>query len=1386
MENRDHRFSILAPRSSILDRKLRSPLHIFETQLSLARLAMMDQHRAHGVAVVPGVVYLEMILGAAAEVLNAKRCVVDDVVLHEALTLPDDQNRTIQLILRPEADHFVFQLYSQAAEQSDMWRLHASGKALRAKGMGQGTEVTNTGVLDLDQVKARCQESSVATLVAKVRERGIHVTEQSQSIAQLWCGESEALGLIEMSEAVRAHANEYQIHPALFDAALQVLEAALPDGRTSTSATYMLMGMERLEFFARPTERMWVHGVLRGDAQNGDEVLCGEALLLNENGEPLAKLLGLQFKRVAAEAILRAQYSPLNEWLYEVQWQEQARAREELTAAQAFPKLAAIAEAVQPKIAALYEANALRLYDDLLPRLDALCGAYVAQALRQLGFEFEIGTRFDLDKLMARLNVQTRHRRLFERMLLMLAQDGVLTQREREWEVVHAPIAQDAAHAMNELLAQYPACSAELTLTKRCGEGMAAALRGDIDPLHLLFPEGSLADTEQLYQEAPMSKAFNLILRDAIASTLHSIPRERKLRVLEIGGGTGGTTTRVLPILPPERTEYVFTDIGQLFTTRAAKKFKDYSFVRYQTLDISAELAPQGFALHEFDLIIAANVLHATSDLRRTLANVQALLASQGLLVLLEGSVPQRFGDLTVGLTEGWWSYADRDLRPDYALLNEDKWLDLLTSMNFTEAMALPQGEERKGVLQTQAVILARGPVVSPPLTGDSGVLTTSSNEQNNWLIFADESGVAHKLAQLFEASNQSCTLVHANEAHGLAINPTVPEDCKRALAEIATAPYRGVIDLRPLDTPLLHEHSSATLREAQHKVIGGALHLVQALATNENLKSTRLWLVTRNAQQVIPPLMGVSLASSNIQEHTPLKGGISLAQSPLWGLGKVIAMEHPELQCTRIDLDAENAEEAAHLLYDEIQNAESEDQIALRNGARYVPRLARSGVRIEDSGLKIENGESRIEPRDHQSSILAPQSSILITGGLAGLGLLVAKWMVEHGARHLVLMGRSAPNEEAKASLLEMEKLGAQIIVAQADVADEQRMSEVFAQIDAAMPPLRGVIHSAGAIDDGVLLQQDWSRFEKVMRAKVFGAWNLHTLTHSRALDFFVMFSTGASLIGSAGQGNHAAANMFMDMLAHHRRAQGLPALSINWGAWSEIGTVIRHQQSERFTIGGKSVITPQQGLKIFARLLRDTPPQIGVLPVNWSEAFEQMGERKSSPFFSELLREVKPQRGLKIDDRGSKLADRESSGKPQASFLSQLNAAPKSQRWSLLQAFVREQSLKVLGLDLSRAISLQRPLTELGLDSLMAVELRNALGKGVEQTLPATLLFDHPTIEALVNHLGKNVLALESAVLENEAHVANGKASLVEKETALDELSEEEMAALLEERLG
>ena len=239
--------------------------------------------------------------------------------------------------------------------------------------------------------------------------------------------------------------------------------------------------------------------------------------------------------------------------------------------------------------------------------------------------------------------------------------------------------------------------------------------------------------TEELYRDAPAYKAFNSLVQLAISAALEGLPARKTLRVLEVGGGTGGTTSFVLSAFPADRTEYVFTDVGQLFVARAAKKFGPYDFVQYAILDISNDPERQGFPAHGFDIVVAANVLHATPSLRQTLANVRKLLAPDGLLVLLEGTEPLRLGDLTVGLTEGWWSFSDVDLRPRYALLSQQRWLDLLAAEGFTDVVAIPGRRSPRRIVHP-----SRNPRAWAHAPPERPLVPAESKP---WVIFADQAG---------------------------------------------------------------------------------------------------------------------------------------------------------------------------------------------------------------------------------------------------------------------------------------------------------------------------------------------------------------------------------------------------------------------------------------------------------------------------------------------------------------------------------------------------------------------------------------------------------------------------------------------------------------------
>lgn len=360
--------------------------------------------------------------------------------------------------------------------------------------------------------------------------------------------------------------------------------------------------------------------------------------------------------------------------------------------------------------------------------------------------------------------------------------------------------------------------------------------------------------------------------------------------------------------------------------------------------------------------------------------------------------------------------------------------------------------------------------------------------------------------------------------------------------------------------------------------------------------------------------------------------------------------------------------------------------------------------------------------------SVVDPTATYLVTGGLGGLGLAVAKSLADDGARHLVLMGRREPNEQARAIIASLEAIGVTVRVVAADVASESDVAQVFASIAATGRPLRGVMHAAGVIDDAVLKDLDWPRFSRVLGPKVSGAWNLHRQTRDLSLDFFVLFSSVAALMGSAGQGNYAAANQFLDMLAHARRAQGLPALSINWGSWSDVGMAARlgEQHRRRWEAAGLRMIAPDAGLRAMHDLMaRAESPRVAVMPLDFSVLV--------APLPPLLLGLVTPRDGASANTRDG------------AGSLRRLRAAPPTERGALLERLLAEQLMRVLAPGSDYRPESDRTLLELGMDSLMAVELRNRITTQLSVTVTVGDLMNGQTIRQLAATVFAQLPALD-----------------------------------------
>ena len=409
----------------------------------------------------------------------------------------------------------------------------------------------------------------------------------------------------------------------------------------------------------------------------------------------------------------------------------------------------------------------LGIYDHLGPELDRLCLAYAAAAIQQLGWDLAPGTRRRASGLAEELKIVPAHRRMFGRLLEMLEEEGVLGRTGEFWIVRRAPDCIDPALFATEIAQKWPSCNAEISMTARCGSELARVLTGARDPLDLLFPGGSLRDLEAIYHRAPFTRVYNGLVEAVVAGLDASVPG--RLRILEIGAGTGGTTRALLPGLAPHRTEYTYTDVSPLFLARAEDRFGEYPFVRYRRLDIDEEPENQGFRGEKFDVVIASNVLHATRDLRKTIERVHRLTAPGGLLVMVEGIQRQRWVDLIFGLTEGWWKFTDSELRPSYPLLSLAQWQALLPAAGFADVRALPPAGSGAAVFG-QAVILAQA-------AENSGLM------RRRWLVFVDRGDLANRLSAQLQSRGRECVLVRpANRFEKIgdaqyALNPAQEED---------------------------------------------------------------------------------------------------------------------------------------------------------------------------------------------------------------------------------------------------------------------------------------------------------------------------------------------------------------------------------------------------------------------------------------------------------------------------------------------------------------------------------------------------------------------------------------------------------------------------------
>ena len=548
--------------------------------------------------------------------------------------------------------------------------------------------------------------------------------------------------------------------------------------------------------------------------------------------------------------------------------------------------------------------------------------------------------------------------------------------------------------------------------------------------------------------------------------------------------------------------------------------------------------------------------------------------------------------------------------------------------------------------------------------------LTSSNTPQNqgsteDWLILTDEGGVGTELLSRMQGQGFN--------AHGIAD----PDAFDVLMDQIDKRSLAGVVHLWGID---------ASESEPDRALLA-SLQVVQSLSRAGT--AVQHWLVTQGGQ---------SVADGD---------SVSPWQSRFWGFGRTLQVEHPgqlgaciDLSDTIGDIDlliAEISRSVSTSSLDEV----SETELAFRDGKRWVARLARSGPR--DPAPSRDQFE------------LATEASYLVTGGVGALGLQVARFLAKSGARHLLLTGRSGISTDDQRSVLQaLEDAGVKVDVIEADIGKADDVARVLAMA----PKLRGIVHAAGVLDDGMLMQQNAERFRAVASPKVNGAWHLHQQTIDRPLDFLVLFSSVASVIGSPGQSNYASANAFMDGLAHYRHQLGLPATAINWGPWADVGMAASEVVLRRLMHDGWQPMTANQGCDFIAHLLNtQNLAQAAVIPVDWGTFVQRVPGASDWSTLQHLI----------PSNRQNPLTANVAEAAAQRAI-----EAVGSDRVDLISSYLLEriaQTLRVPAADLDEFAA----PSALGIDSLTAVEIRSWVQSDLKVELAVEQMFTTPSIREL-----------------------------------------------------
>ena len=883
-------------------------------------MAFLKDHKVENLVVFPASAFVEMVLEAGVQLFNGRPFVVEDFQIRKPLILPDPASG-LQVELSYDPNERTFSIQSKF-DHGAAWSLHVVG-SMRGERSDAGFASSvweGNGRSGLEPVK-------VEDFYRHMSDLGLRYGDEFRPIRELSTGNGESAGRVSLSDAIVPRANEYSLHPVLFDGALQIFSAGAATVEDRKARLKLPVRFAKILFLRSPGASSLVRAAVQ---QCNDEYVEGKLEMYDAGGMPCVLIDGFHAISVSGARRSGAPAGSRN-LLYHLAW--------ERTPAQTRPgsreplSLDRLRHAAQDALEQVIATRGRAKLQSAMAAGDELAAAQLARGLREMTKLAGASAGFSADSL----RVTEPMRPVFDRLIASLVKRGLLKRNgdsHRPTETF-ARAADSAQGTLRSFISSHPGHLSEgLLCAANCAE-LGPILRGEKDAVQVLFAGASAELLDQFYGEGLYTSHWLAAIAAAVEEAARHLPEGRGLRILEVGAGTGGLGSHLLPLLDRDLHSYIFSDVSAAFFNGAMQKLAGFPGVEYKIFDLEKPGTEQGFEAGTFDFIIGTNVLHAVSDLRSTLRHIYELLAPGGNLVFMDVATPQLWTEAVFGLTTGWWRFTDRDLRPHHPLLGRSEWEAVLRQTGFEETASIPGmlGPEGEG----QIGLLARKTwhdSAAPSSPARDTLLETPA--EKSWLIFADASGLGDKLASQLRAGGVRCRIARRgdhfalNGMDGFTLRAEALEDWKRLLHECAgDAPPERFVYLWSLEALRPDSEENAELMGTD-----ALLHLIQAVEHVKFSTKLRIDLVTRGAQ---PPGRTTNAAA--------------VVQAPLLGLLRVILNEYPNLSGRGIDLPLETSELDQSLLWSELLRDDAEREIALRGEARYVQRLGR-GRKPEEEPL--------------------------------------------------------------------------------------------------------------------------------------------------------------------------------------------------------------------------------------------------------------------------------------------------------------------------------------------------------------------------------------------------------------------------------------------------